>query len=41
MKNLRIGFTEKEITPWGGLVLFRQMLDKMAFNNVLQDYPLS
>lgn len=40
MKSLKIDFTEKEITPWGGLVLFRQMLDKMEFNNVLQASPL-
>ncbi len=37
MESLNIDFTVKEITTWGGLVLFRQMNDKMAFNDDLQD----
>lgn len=40
MKSLKIDFTEKEITPWGGIVLLRQMLEKVDFDNVLSQAPL-
>jgi hypothetical protein len=40
MKSLKIDFTDKEITPWGGIVLLRQMLDKIDFNKVLSEAPL-
>lgn len=40
MKSLRIDFTAREVTPWGGLVLSRQMLDKMGYNRSLPDSPL-
>ncbi len=35
MKDLKIEFTDKEITPWGGMSLMRKMLDKMNFEEVL------
>jgi hypothetical protein len=28
--EFEIGYTDKEITPWGGMVFMRQMLDKMG-----------
>jgi hypothetical protein len=33
--EFEIGYTDKEITPWGGMVFMRQMLDKMGFRKVV------
>lgn len=30
-----IGYTDKAITPWGGMVLLRGMLDKIGFQQVV------
>ena len=38
--NLEISFTDKEITPWGGLVVMKKMLDKIKFEEVLKSLPL-
>jgi hypothetical protein len=35
MKDYKIEFTDKEITPWGGMALMQKMLDKMNFEDVL------
>ncbi len=35
MSALRIEFTDKEVTPWAGMVLMRNMLEKMDFHDVL------
>lgn len=40
MSELKIEFTDKEITPWGGIVLLEKMMDKMSFFQVLKDAPL-
>ena len=40
MKALQIGFTDKEITPWGGMALLGQMLAKMDFGSVLSEIDL-
>lgn len=40
MKPLKIEFTDKEVTPWGGMALFRQMLGKVDFANVLEQVGL-
>jgi len=40
MKELKISFTNKEITPWGGLVLLGKMLNQISINKVLEDLPL-
>jgi hypothetical protein len=40
VKSLKIEFTDKEITPWGGIVLLRQMLEKMQFQEALENAPL-
>lgn len=31
-----IGFTDREITPWGGMVFLRQMLQKIGFSKVIE-----
>lgn len=40
MKNIEIGFTDKEITPWGGLSLLHQMLERLQIEEVLTAIPL-
>lgn len=38
-----ISYTDKEITPWGGMALLRQMLEKIGFKKVIEgcaDLPL-
>ena len=35
--EFEIGYTDREITPWGGMVFMRQMLDKMGFRKVVND----
>jgi hypothetical protein len=34
--NLSFSFTNKEITPWGGMVFLKQMLDKIGFRNHIE-----
>jgi Transposase DDE domain group 1 len=39
-----VSFTNKEITPWGGMVFLKQMLDKIGFKKLIeanQDLPVS
>lgn len=41
--NIEFSFTNKEITPWGGMVFLKQMLDKIGFKQQIQncsDLPL-
>jgi hypothetical protein len=40
MKELKISFTDKEITPWGGLSLLRQMLERIEIEKVLEEVRL-
>jgi hypothetical protein len=40
MSALKFEFTDKEITPWGGIALLQKMMDKMSFCEVLKDAPL-
>lgn len=35
--ELTYSFTNKEITPWGGMVFMKQMLDKIGFGTHLKD----
>lgn len=35
--KFELSFTNKEITPWGGMVFLKQMLDKIDFKRVIQD----
>ena len=34
--SLELAFTDKEITPWGGMALMKQMLDRIGFEQALQ-----
>ena len=38
--ELKIEFTGKEITPWGGMVLMKQLIEKTKINDVLARLPL-
>jgi hypothetical protein len=38
--DLKIAFTDKEITPWSGIVLLKNMLDRMNFDDELGKLPL-
>lgn len=38
--DFKIAFTDKEITPWGGIVLMKKMLDRMDFDECLDRLPL-
>ena len=40
MKNLQTGFTDKEIPPWVGIALLRQMLHRTDIHKVLSGTPL-
>lgn len=40
MEKFEIDFTDKEITPWGGISLMRQMLQKMDIERVLTKISL-
>ena len=35
-KDLQLSFTDKEITPWGGLSLMSRLLKKAGFREALQ-----
>ena len=34
--NFELSFTNKEITPWGGMVFLKQMMDKTGFKNQIK-----
>ena len=36
---IELAFTDKEITPWGGLALMKRMLDRMEFDTTLEALP--
>ncbi len=40
MKELKISFTNKEITPWGGIVLLKKMLNHISIEEILSKLPL-
>ena len=40
MKSLKIDFEDKEITTWGGISLFTQMIEHIDFVNVLSNVQL-
>ena len=42
MKDIKIEFSNKEITPWGALVLLKKMLERIDFSGVInhcEDLP--
>ena len=34
-----ISYTSKEITPWGGIVFLKQMLQKIGFRDLVKNNP--
>src|ERR1043166_6410609 len=38
--DFEIAYTSREITPWGGMVLLRQMLDKLGFRDGICSLPI-
>ncbi len=36
MQELKIQFTDKEITPWGGMILLKKMLEKIDFKGIVE-----
>lgn len=37
--NIDISFTNKEITPWGGMIFLKQMLEKIGFRDLIASNP--
>jgi hypothetical protein len=40
MKDLELGFSDKNITPFGGMVLMKRMIDHLGFTSMLNSLPL-
>lgn len=38
--DLKLEFTDKEISPWGGIYLMKKMLDKMDFDGIIKELSL-
>jgi len=38
--ELKIEFTDKEITPWVGMVLMKELIETKKINEVLESLPL-
>ncbi|MEO8230862.1 MAG: IS1380 family transposase [Ignavibacteriota bacterium] len=38
--EIKIEFTDKEITPWGGMILMKKLIEKTKINGVLERLPL-
>lgn len=38
--DFEIGFTDKEITPWGGMALMKRMLDRCDIDGVISTLGL-
>lgn len=38
--DLKLSFTDKEVTPWSGVILLKKMLDRMDFDAQLDQLPL-
>ena len=38
--DFHIGFTDKEITPWGGMALMRRMMDRFDIDGVISSLGL-
>lgn len=37
--NFNISFTNKEITPWGGMIFLKQMLERIGFRDLIASNP--
>ena len=40
MKDLDLSFCDKNITPFGGMVLMKKMMDHLGFPSLLKSLPL-
>src|SRR5579862_3169767 len=40
LKGLAWSFTDKQFTPWGGLRIFQEMLDRLGWEEALRSAPL-
>ena len=38
--EIKLDFTDKEITPWSGILLLKRMTDRMKFDEILDRLPL-
>lgn len=38
--DLKIEFTDKEITPWGGMILMKEIIRRTGINEILQNIGL-
>lgn len=38
--DLQLSFTDKEVSPWSGIMLLKKMLDRMGFDEQLDKLPL-
>lgn len=38
--DLKLEFTDKELSPWGGIYLMKKMLDKMDFDGIIKELSL-
>lgn len=38
--DIKLAFTDKEVTPWSGTILLKKMLDRMGFDEQLDKLPL-
>jgi hypothetical protein len=38
--NLELRFSDKEITPWGGMAIMKRMLDHLGFDDALKQASL-
>ena len=41
MRNFELQFSDKLITPWGGMALIKRMLDHICFDRALSDACLT
>lgn len=38
--DLKVEFTDKEITPWGGMILMKEIIRRTGINEILQNVGL-
>ena len=38
--DLKLEFTDKEISPWGGIYLMKKDVDKMDFDGIIKELSL-
>ncbi len=40
MKSLALEYTDKEVTPWEDMILFREMLERINFDSIFEQTEL-